>query len=364
MFTESVGWALTNVDNRNLLLHTTDGGNTWTDVTPSELPVANTFFLDSQSAWNFDDGNPGSGLVHTIDGGRTWSVVAESLPNEFSYGRVKFINEKNGWIETVNPGAGHAYIGIYMTKDGGRSWTLVPLTAPPDQVDMTDADFPGELHICLACGETFYYDPNRLIIIYGDNIVDQPLSGSGSLRLSLSMDLGKTWKNQQYTLPSLLVADGSVYSMPPVFFNTIDGFLPFGLIKFNPDGTHAYDRLAVYTTHDGGLSWIPNHALFETNTLFGNNDMTSNMIDFISTLDAFVTCGNDLCTTHNGAQTWQTLKSNLSFAYTDKIEYVEQIDFVSSEAGWAITSEGTVSFLYRTTDGGMTWTKVASVFAP
>jgi len=56
---------------------------------------------------------------------------------------------------------------------------------------------------------------------------------------------------------------------------------------------HIYDWMAVYSTHDGGLSWTPNPALFE-NCALRTGNTTSDMIDFISPRDALFPAGMTL----------------------------------------------------------------------
>jgi photosystem II stability/assembly factor-like uncharacterized protein len=279
-------------------------------------------------------------LVQTIDGGKTWSILTKSLPY---VNDITFSNQKDGWAEAADMGAGQAYITLYATHDGGVTWNQINLNQPDGSGDLT-----GTLHLCSICGDSFYYDPLRLIITYGDLISD-PV---GSVHLSLSTDLGKTWKDLQLPLPDNIYADGLVAPQLPVFFNDQDGLLPFGIIRYNSDGSHAYAVLAVYATHDGGLSWKPNPTVVDN---VQNLEGSYRLVDFVSPMDAFVTCGNDLCVTHDADKTWQTLKSNLNFAYVDGSAYVWQFDFVSPTTGWAITTDGNTYALWKTTDGGKTW---------
>ncbi len=362
MFTELAGWALAvKAEGNSQLLHTLDGGQTWSDVTPPDLPadILSTSYLDEKSAWVFDYNSPSNGLARTQDGGKTWTMLPGlPIPQDFSGTQITFLDEMNGWFRTADPGAGSADIGIFATRDGGLSWNQILLTAPPDQPDMSLGLLPGSLHLCMMCRDAFYYDPIRVMILYGD--LNAPGNPAGSLRLSISMDAGKTWKNQQFVPPSGNVADENVSPMLPVFFNQMDGLLAFGFVKFNQDMSTADTRLLVYDTHDGGLSWNS-----VANSLLGNVNVlkAQDVVDFVSPQDAFVPCGNFLCATHDGARTWQTLKSNLNMAYADGIEYVELIDFINATTGWAITS-GSNSRLWKTMDGGVTWQILSASILP
>jgi len=86
--------------------------------------------------------------------------------------------------------------------------------------------------------------------------------------------------------------------------------------------------------------------------------------DFVSLQDGFARCGIDLCATHDGAQTWKTLHSSLNFSTNSNTDYVFHFDFVSATTGWAITTDGTVATLWKTVDGGTSWTKLAPTLVP
>ena len=85
-------------------------------------------------------------------------------------------------------------------------------------------------------------------------------------------------------------------------------------------------------------------------------------MQILSSKDAFVRCGRNLCATHDGAQTWQTLPDNLNFdSAQGGPDYVSQFSFVSPTNGWAISGDSPATTLWRTTDGGLSWTKLAPI---
>ena len=258
-----------------------------------------------------------------------------------------FDTKTDGWAEAYDVGAGQATIGFYETHDGGVNWNQVMLSSPPE------AMLPGFLHTCNICGDAVYYDPTRLIIVPGD-MATEP---SGSVRLSISSDLGMTWKKIVLPFPSSKYAYGLVSPGDPVFFDAQNGLLPVVIVKFNSDGSKAYSDLAVYITHDGGLTWKNSSAVVEDVGWMGR-------IDFASSDDAFVACGNNLCVSHDGTATWQTVTSNLNFSENGGTEYVWRFDFVSASLGWAITTDGTNYSLWKTADSGQTWTNLSPEIHP
>jgi hypothetical protein len=351
MFSEAAGWALVSkADFTNSLLHTTDGGQSWTNVTPPNLPANDfvSFFLNTQSAWIYDYNYPTNGLVHTADGGKTWTKLIQSLPipnGQYDGTSITFLDENNGWLKTISVGTAHCEFTLFGTHDGGATWNQIMLSDPPNTI--TSSAFPGDLSVCSICGDSFYYDPTRMVVVNGDLASDS----SGSVRLSVSFDLGKTWKDHILPMPASQYKDGLVAPQAPVFLNQQDGFLPFNIIKYKSDQSQEYSVLALYATHDGGLSWILNSTVVE-------NVYLNNIVDFVSLQDNFATCGNDLCATHDGAHTWQPLHSNLDF------DYVTKIDFVSPSTGWAITTDDSSSSLWKTVDGGASWIKLSPTLIP
>ena len=76
------GWAWSNgVEGQYLLLRTTDGGQTWRDVTPRAFPYleGGGWFRDSQTAWvsTLDRTTYSGGLLRTTDGGKSWAVLVK-----------------------------------------------------------------------------------------------------------------------------------------------------------------------------------------------------------------------------------------------------------------------------------------------
>ena len=333
------GWA-SNSGQMTQLLRTSDGGQTWLDVSPSEATDASTgqskyayydsFFLDAQTAWLifYDSSANAGGLLHTTDGGKTWASLP---PNDLlQNARVKFTSPTDGVAETAGLGAGNAYLNYYQTKDAGASWQLITLTAPTPETNLP----AGTIHLCNICGD----------------MASDPV---GVVRLSVSTDLGQHWNSLKLPLPDKYVS-GSVAPISPTFFGQV-GVMPINIIKYGSDGSVAFSVLMMYTSQDGGQSWQPAQGMLE------NQHTQINDVQILSAMDVFVRCGKNLCFTNNGAQTWQTLPDNaLNFDQSaSPPDYVSEFSFVDPANGWAITGDSGATNLWQSKDGGATWQKIS-----
>jgi photosystem II stability/assembly factor-like uncharacterized protein len=112
----STGWALGD----HLLLGTVDGGQHWRQLgQPRRGPLRRIHFSSPTQGWGVAGGigQPSQGpqsatatLVHTSDGGRTWSVLAAPAPPQ----SVCFTAASDGWLASGT--------SVWRSVDGGRRW--------------------------------------------------------------------------------------------------------------------------------------------------------------------------------------------------------------------------------------------------
>jgi len=83
-------------DLHSVFHRTTDGGITWSRM--FEIPHApghlDLSFVDHDNGWAV---GYGADILHTADGGQTWSQQTSSIPNWFYLSSVVFIDSKIGW---------------------------------------------------------------------------------------------------------------------------------------------------------------------------------------------------------------------------------------------------------------------------
>ncbi len=116
-FSDSLkGWA---VGDSGLIIHTTDGGQSWVfQESNSVNELVDVFFLDKQQGWissiNFTNPPYGTILLKTIDGGQNWTSHPYPEENIF-INCILFLDSLNGWMG----GSPHALV---HTTDGGQQW--------------------------------------------------------------------------------------------------------------------------------------------------------------------------------------------------------------------------------------------------
>jgi photosystem II stability/assembly factor-like uncharacterized protein len=113
--TARTGWALGDA----ILLGTVDGGQHWRQLgQPSVGPVRQVHFSSRTQGWGVAGGSdrpvegsiPTTTLVHTSDGGRTWTTLHAPAPPQ----TVCFTAPDDGWLASDR--------GVWRSTDGGRSW--------------------------------------------------------------------------------------------------------------------------------------------------------------------------------------------------------------------------------------------------
>ena len=125
----------------------------------------------------------------------------------------------------------------------------------------------------------------------------------------------------------------------PTFFSGTDGVLP---VIFSDPVTGRGLATDIYATQDGGKTWMSTTPL----------PLASVATDFADRQHGWVTDGATLYRTSDGGLQWIKLAPGASF------KQVTLLDFVSSTLGWAVSEQGQNSLLLKTTNGGETWTPI------
>jgi len=113
------------------LIHSTDGGLTWTIQIASGNAIRSISSVDNNHVWALDSQR---NVLSSTDAGATWQTAATGSTSTLV--AIKFADQRHGWA--VGPSE-----NIWATADGGRSWMLQHSnTSNPtlNAIDATDAD--------------------------------------------------------------------------------------------------------------------------------------------------------------------------------------------------------------------------------
>ncbi|PYJ96532.1 MAG: hypothetical protein DME23_20175 [Verrucomicrobia bacterium] len=257
---------------------------------------------------------------------------------------------------------GERLLPLFETHDGGTTWSPVIITSPYPDNDLP----PGTIHLCNLCGDGIsYYPPTKVIITHGDQGDEQP---KGAVRLSLSMNLGQSWRDLRLPVPEKY-RDGLAGPLSPVFFDDKNGLLPAHILKRNADNSLAYSALVFYATDDGGSTWKTRPGILEHAS--GYTPMfPEGPFEVVSLRDVFVRGGPNLYVTSDGARSWRTVKPNIDFGLEGSKWDVSRMDFVDTTHGWILIYDNVDDSpyghhsLYKTSDGGATWTALPLKIVP
>jgi photosystem II stability/assembly factor-like uncharacterized protein len=360
MSTPSTGWALYFAGNPStaplgtptLLVRTTDGARTWTDVTPAAAvallsTTGASQVLDAvgpESAYlavtASSNGSPlGTTRVFaTTDGGRTWTESAPIRADGYT-SQLSFTDSRDGWL-LWNEGAamGRNPVRVYRTTDGGAHWSITA-QSPPMNSNSTAGIPVG----CDKTGITF------ASAAAGWLTSECAVGLSGELLVS--RDGGLTWGPQQLPVPASLCGDTDCVLTGPEFTNGT-GFVTVA----------AYSgATTLLVTRDLGQTWLS--VPLPDGYAYGKYPYPQ--IKFFDPEHGVLvsagsqgTIGTVFYTTSDGGQTWTAVPQGVHFTQNGTA-----IDFVSPFAGFAWVPGGDAQGsspppVYETTNSGRTWTAV------
>jgi photosystem II stability/assembly factor-like uncharacterized protein len=111
-------------------------------------------------------------------------------------------------------------------------------------------------------------------------------------------------------------------------------------------------KSVVYVTNDGGADWRP---------VTPPGPPEGWLVDTITPLRWRLVNGDRILATDDGGKTWHTITTNVSFQlfYAYDSPTAPVVDFVTREVGWIVLETPVTTTLWRTTDGGSKWRRVA-----
>ncbi len=303
------------------ILKTIDGGETWylTAQENTSYDFSKLHFISPTIGFVAIEWE---GLYKTLDGGNTWNHVFGS----FDISSINFINENIGFV------SGEDGL-IFKTNDGGLNWEEISFMFLSYYSDMTGIFFTDENHGYVAGERGRIAKTNNggnSWNLYGFNYEDARQIDFISAQTGYVLMDDKIFKTN----------DGGN--------NWIDTELPitdwdpsnFDFVNENVGYATNY-RSYVYKTIDGGNNW----QLITGNGGLNNSNSGIYDVKFITENIGFVSGGHKLFKTYNGGVTWENLGNHNFY----------NLQFLTSDIGYARENFTNNTKLYKTSDGGNSW---------
>jgi photosystem II stability/assembly factor-like uncharacterized protein len=339
----------------------------WQDVSPPRLPNGvkggnADFVLDADHAWVTQaigaGGQPGATalvIFATADGGQTWSQASVPMSGAATESdRLGFLDALHGWLVTDSGSTTFDKTNtslitqpitraVYGTTDGGHTWALVTTAHEGD-----GSTFGTYALNCYMNGLTFSsLSDGWLTWDSGCSIGkgNPPSIAAVKPQVVVTHDGGRTW--QPAALPSAgSVNDLTCTAYPPVFSSSS------GVLPIDCGGISGPGLSGVYATTNGGRSWS-----------FRQLPFFSQRLDFVDANSGWTFAGNgaSLYRTTDGGSHWVLIKQFVGE------QNVSGLSFVSPTVGFAITTRHSAdrtsgySTMWKTTDGGSTWSVMTTV---
>lgn len=370
------GWAT----GGNRVWRTVNGGAAWTDVTPEYYDSASSAAVFWQSV-DFVDASNGwvvgrDRIYHTTDGGAHWArqrdsggylydVSAASPTTAYASGTdVGYLKTDDAgatWTHSVLSGTGYEASNVAMfavdnvsnayaiagghllrTANGGSTWATMPVGNTP---------FDDVISVGTADGS--------------DGLVAWAFTAGGSVFKTANggattWAAGPTLAAPTYAAPSAPTADRVFTITASAVWASLDGggsfaarrdawpSAPFSSVAFTTAATgYAVGGSTLARTANGGGDWsemsLSASGLYALDVFFLGSDSLTGWIVGSPTLG-----GPSVLKTTDGGSTW--------LPQSEKDMVARAVCFADAQNGWA--TNGTWGFVWRSTNGGASWTKV------
>jgi photosystem II stability/assembly factor-like uncharacterized protein len=374
-------WANYDIDWGWFIAHTADGGATWSDqytstatdaeLAPDSLTERTLWFLDATRGWYLY----GDSIYRTTSGGANWSA---STLNRQVQSIVRFVDANTGL--GVGPSNGGS-LALLRTTDGGVNWSQVSLLpagteavwASADGVRLWTVGLNGAINRSVNGGASWtpVASPTSSALRHVQFSTNQQGFAAGDNGVALrTTDGGASWA----LLHSGTTANITALAVPPTgqawlyatgLRRSMDGGASWQALP-HVSGNAASVRMGStsvgWTATGGRLLRMAGPGGYWTELLPTARAKT---VDAIDDLRAWALADTFLQRTVDGGLTWATI--NLP-----GMREARDIDFVDATRGWMTGQNDQIvgscpdydEQIYRTTDGGQTWTPLLAGGSP
>jgi photosystem II stability/assembly factor-like uncharacterized protein len=293
------------------LYRTVDGGNTWMSLSipGAKGSVLSWSFVDSEYGWALVGGTAlafplPAYLYRTEDGGHTWRALGTPAPSPDQVFEASFTYLTTGWLSSANVGP-----YVYMTGDFGETWRRVALPAPP-------GGWPS--------GGTF------LVAVH-------PTAAGG---VTATVVFFPTLQGRKGT-------GAKIRDFPPLTVRAYDGGKPVTYFYATPVGSVVTTSVAgavppnqtELATRDNGATWSPVVA-----------PPSAGAVGYLDSSDWWWVGAGEWASTRDGGATWTAPAGiDVQQPLPGSLEIVDRLH------GWLIGMLRSHSVLETTTDGGRHW---------
>ena len=129
-----------------ILLHTTDGGNTWTTVlSDSSYALFSVFFTDIDNGWVV--GSNGV-ILHTHDGGSSWEHASSGLASTcVSFLAINSNDQLFAVVYKEEDSMSSLFSVVYRTSDKGNTWARLPAPWGTTRIKYMDFNSSGNVFV-------------------------------------------------------------------------------------------------------------------------------------------------------------------------------------------------------------------------
>lgn len=276
------GWA---VGGNGVILATTDGGQTWDAQTVGTTDGFRTvFFLDADTGW-VASFNLQSTLFKTTDGGTTWTdITPESILGSIE--DIAFANAMDGWMVADS---------IYKTTDGGITWLSQSITDQVSQTSYRALVVPTDSTAYVGGRSKRTSPSNAYADVFSTALSPTSsvdfMSGVGSMKTT---DLGI--RSIAYATSNIIFAGGTAGAIYKMEFEGQNNFGPWDLnLDLNPaEGSQFILSISFPTATDGMFLTEKGGALVYHTADTGNTwNMTPDTIAGLSPNALYAAGAND-----------------------------------------------------------------------